>query len=76
MARTIIQENKFRQTGFNQIHLKDLEDILVKEKSATVYIDEEACPDCERIFPKLELYLYKIIYVCCHIAPQKIDIII
>ena len=59
LARTIIQENKFRQTGFNQIHLKDLEDILVKEKSATVYIDEEACPDCERIFPKLELYLYK-----------------
>jgi thiol-disulfide isomerase/thioredoxin len=59
LARTIIQENKFRQTGFNRIHLKDLENILVKEKNATVYIDEENCPTCERIFPKLELYLYK-----------------
>ncbi len=59
LARTIIQENNFRQTGFNQIHLKDLEDILAKKKTVTVYIEKEDCPPCEEIFPKLELYLYK-----------------
>lgn len=59
LARDIIQENRFRQTGFNQIRLNDLEDILKKEKSAVVYIGSEDCPECKETFSKLELYLYK-----------------
>lgn len=36
LAKTIIQENKFHQTGFHQIHLNDLENIIAKEKTATI----------------------------------------
>lgn len=57
--KNIIQENKFRQTGFNQIHLDDLEDLLIKKKTATVYIGGEESPACRDIFPELEMYLYR-----------------
>lgn len=59
LAKDIIQENRFRQTGFNQIHLDDLQDIIAREKNAVVYIGSEDCPDCKEIVSKLELYLYK-----------------
>lgn len=59
LAGNIIQKNRFHETGFNEIHLKDLKDILAKGKNATVYIERGDCPACKEIFPKLELYLYK-----------------
>lgn len=56
--KNIIRENRFSQTGFNQIHLNDLEALLTEKRTATVYIGREDCPACKDIFPKLEMYLY------------------